>query len=72
VVIIVRWMYKPEDLYDCDLQVIRGPRESIATDHLDEIDQRSLVGVAKAVENCSDCLNSQNWCWREDRTGMGE
>jgi hypothetical protein len=72
VVITVQWMYKPKDLSDRDPQVIRGPRDLVATDHQDEVDQRSLMGVAKVLENCTDCLNSQDWCWREERTEMGE
>ena len=49
VVMTVRWMYKPEDVFDRNPQVIRGPRESIATDHQDEVDQKSLRS-SKTVE----------------------
>jgi hypothetical protein len=47
-----------------------GPCELIATDHQDKIDQRSVVGVAEVLDHYHDCLNSEDWCWREERTGM--
>jgi hypothetical protein len=49
-----------------------GPCELIATDHQDETDQRSVVGVAEVLGHHHNCLNSEYWCWRAERTGMGK
>lgn len=72
VVTAVRWLYNPDDLPGGDPRAIRGPRELVATDHTDEIDLKSLMGVAKVLENYHDCLYSKDWCWREVRTGIEE